>query len=242
MRTGARTAVFLVALLAGAAAGADKTGTVRGAVRFTGAVPPPKQVPTGDGATIDQYDLVVDPKSKGLRWVIATLENAPAQPKLGADEPPVVIDQRDMLFVPRVVAVQHGRPVRFDNSDQFNHSVVITSRLAENEMNVFVKAAEPVTKAFAAEKHPLRVGCALHGSMTAWVYVAPHPWVAVSDEAGKFALKDVPPGKYTLWLKHPDTGLEERRPVEVQAGKATDVAVEWKESKPKRDPPAHKPK
>jgi len=230
-----------VVLASGTAAGDGKTGTIRGVVRYTGIVPPARPVPTGDGGTVDHYDLVVDAKSKGLRWVIAALEDAPPQPKLEAGEP-VVIDQKNMLFIPRVVAVQHGRPVRFDNSDGFNHSVTTAPRLAENEMNIFVTAREPATKAFAAEKFPIRIGCALHGSMTAWLYVAPHPWVAVTDEKGAFVLNDVPPGKYTLWMKHPDTGLQDRRPVEVRRGETVEVAVEWKESKPKRDPPRRESK
>jgi plastocyanin len=223
-------------LAANVAPGREKSGTVQGVVRFTGDVPPARQLPTGDGGMIDHKDLIVDAKTKGLRWVIVALEDAPAQPKVGGEDTPVVIDQKDMLFIPRVVAVQHGRPVRFDNSDPVNHSVSIFSRIRENELNVFVTAKEPVTKAFAAEKAPLRVGCALHPSMTAWVYVAPHPWVAVTDEKGEFVLKEVPPGKYTLWLKHPDTGVQERRPVEVRADHKAEAAVEWKDSKPKRDP------
>jgi len=231
----------LGAFLAGPAAGEDKSGKIQGVVRFTGVVPPAKQIPTGDGATIDHYDLVVDAKSKGLRWVIAALEDAPPQSKLEAGEP-VVIDQKNMQFIPRVVAVQHGRPVRFDNSDGFNHSVTTASRIPENEMNVFVTARDPVTKAFAAEKAPIRIGCVLHGHMTAWLYIAPHPWVAVTDEKGAFALTDVPPGKYTLWLKHPDTGLQERKPIEVRAGQTAEVAVEWKESATKREPPKREKK
>jgi plastocyanin len=235
MRSGRWVVACLGTLLAAdVAAGPGKAGTVRGVVRFTGERPPARQIPTGDGRITEHHDLVVDAKTKGLRWVVAALEDAPAQPALKGGEP-VVIDQKDMLFVPRVIAVQHGRPVRFDNSDQFNHSVTILSAVKENELNVFVTAGQPVTKAFAAEKAPLRVGCALHGSMTAWVYVAPHPWVAVTDEKGAFAIEDVPPGKYRLWLKHPDTGLEERRPIEVRAGQKAEVEVDWKESKPKRD-------
>jgi plastocyanin len=237
MRTESWIVVCLGVLLAARLApGKDKTGTIQGVVRFTGVVPPARQIPTGDGTMIDHFDLVVDAKSKGLRWLIAALEDAPPQPKLGSGEPPVVIDQKDMLFVPRVIAVQHSRPVRFDNSDGFNHSVITTARLPENEMNVFVTAREPVTKAFAAEKAPIRIGCALHGSMTAWLYVAPHPWEAVTDEKGVFVLKDVPPGKHTLWLKHPDTGVQEQRQVEVPSGQNVEVVVEWKESKPKREP------
>jgi plastocyanin len=223
----------LVGILADTAAGAEKTGTIQGVVRFTGEVPPPRQIATGDGAMYDHYDLVVDPKSKGLRFVIVSLEDAPAQPALDETAKPAVMDQKDMQFIPRVLAVQHGRPVRFDNSDPFNHNVCTTTKVKENELNVYVTAREPVTKSFVAEKAPIRIGCVLHGTMEAWIYVAPHPWIAITDEKGGFTLKDVPPGKYTLWLKQQDTGLLERRPVEVRAGQKTDVAVEWKESKPK---------
>jgi plastocyanin len=221
-----------VLLTAGDSPGQEKTGTVQGSVRFTGEVPPAKQLPVGDGSFIDHHDLIVDAKTKGLRWVIAALEDAPAQPKAEGEDP-VLIDQKNYTFIPRVIAVPHGQPVKFDNSDGVNHSVGIFSKVKENEVNVFVTKKEPLIKSFAAEKAPLRVGCALHPSMTAWVYVAPHPWVAVTDEKGAFAIRDVPPGKYTLWLKHPDTGLEERKQIEVRAGQKAAVAVEWKEAKPK---------
>jgi plastocyanin len=225
-----------VLLAADVAAGQEKTGTIQGVVRFTGEVPPAKQLPVGDGSTIDHHDLIVDAKTKGLRWVVAALEDAPAQPKLEGGETPVLIDQKNFVFIPRVVAVQHGQPVKFDNSDGVNHSVGIFSKVKANEVNVFVTKKDPLIKSFEAEKAPLRVGCALHPSMTAWLYVAPHPWVAVTDEKGAFAIKDVPPGKYTLWLKHPDTGVEERREVEVRAGRKAEVEIEWKEAKPKPKP------
>ena len=51
-----------------------------------------------------------------------------------------MIDQKDMTFIPRVTAVQHGRPVGFDNSDSVNHSVSILSRHLENDLTVFVTA------------------------------------------------------------------------------------------------------
>lgn len=229
-------------LLAGVAASDEKTGAIQGVVRFTGTVPPAKQLATGDGGLIEHFDLVVDGKTKGLRWVIAVLEDAPAQPKLEETAAPVVIDQKDMLFLPRVIALQHGRPVRFDNNDQRNHSVSTAARLKENEINVFVAAKEPLTKTFLPEKSAIRVGCALHPSMTAWIYVAQHPWVAVSDDKGAFLIKDVPPGKYTLLLRHPDTGLGERQQIEVRAGKKLEVAFDWKEATPKPEPPKAKSK
>ena len=169
---------------------------------------------------------MVDPKSSGLRYVVAVLEDAPARPKVQKAEA-VVVDQRDMLFVPRVVAVQDGQPVRFENSDLCNHSVMAASTVKANQFNVFVTAKQPHECIFEPQKGPVQIGCSLHGWMRAWVYVLPHPWFAVSDEKGKFQIEGVPPGKYTLWLRHPDTGHQDRRAVEVTAGKTTQVKIEW---------------
>lgn len=203
-------------------------GAIEGQVLFTGKVPPAKKITTTDGSVIDHSDLVVDPKTKGLRDVVAVLENAPAQPGK-AKNPPVVVDQREMLFVPRMVAVQQGQAVRFENSDLCNHSVMASSTLAANQFNVFVSSNQPHEHVFEVQKHPVQIGCSLHGWMRAWVYVVPHPWFAVSDVQGKFQIEAVPPGKYTLWLRHADTGLQQRQDVEITGGKSTSVNVEWQQ-------------
>src|SRR5262249_23244233 len=116
--------VFAVALTASGVLyamppGGGDTGNISGTVHYTGELPPAKKILTTDGATILHYDLVVDTKTKGLRFVVATLDAA-AQPKLNTAKP-VLVDQRDMVFLPRVVAVQYGQAVRFDNSDLCNH-------------------------------------------------------------------------------------------------------------------------
>lgn len=223
--------IGLLMIAHGSAFGEEKPGTIRGTVRYTGPVPPDKKVPTSDGGTVIHNDYVVDPKTKGLAWVGIVLEDAPAQPKLKDAEPEAVVDQRDMIFTPRMIAVQYGRRVRFDNSDICNHNVRSYSTTTGNEINAFVTAGQPVRKIFTAEKAPIKIGCTLHGWMTAWIFVVPHPWFAVTDEKGAFTIKEVPPGKYTLWLRHPDTGLNERRKIAVKAGEMLQVDIEWKEKK-----------
>ncbi|MCE9532261.1 MAG: hypothetical protein K8T89_14245 [Planctomycetes bacterium] len=215
----------------GVAAAEQKPGTIRGTVKFVGIVPPDRKIATSDGGSVIHNDLIVHPKSKGLLWTFVVVEDAPTQPKLKDAEPPEIIDQKDMLFIPRMVAVQHGRQVRFDNSDICNHSVRTFAATPSNEMNVFVTAAQPLKKIFAPEKHPIQVGCTLHGWMSAWVFVVPHPWFAITDEKGEFTIKQVPPGKHTLWFRHPDTRLQERRDIEVKSGEVAEVAIEWKEIK-----------
>src|SRR5690349_7905725 len=67
-----------IAILARAAE-PPPTGSITGTVRFTGKLPEPKTITTTDGATIKHNDLVVDGKTKGLRYVFAHLEDATAQ-------------------------------------------------------------------------------------------------------------------------------------------------------------------
>lgn len=211
---------------------AKATGAIAGTVRFTGEVPPPKKITTVDGGSILHSDLLVDPKTKGLRYVVALLEDAKRQPKL-KEAKPVTVDQRDMAFIPRVVAVQYGQAVSFDNSDLFNHSVMASSKVPANQLNVFVSPGKPLEHVFQPQARPILIGCALHAWMRAWVIVVEHPWFAVSDAQGRFRIENIPPGKYTLSLRHPDTGRQEKRTLEVSAGKTAAVTIEWAKIDPR---------
>src|SRR5262249_12415970 len=113
------------------------------------------------------------------------------------------------------------------NNDNCNHSVMAASALAANQFNRFIDANQPFEHVFEPQKRPVLIGCSLHGWMRAWVYVVSHPWFAVSDAEGRFQIAAVPPGKYSLLLIHPDTGLQDRRTVQVEARKTTEVAVDW---------------
>jgi hypothetical protein len=57
-----------------------------------------------------------------------------------------------------------------------------------------------------------------HTWMSAYVFVVDQPYYAVTDAAGKFELKDVPPGAYTLVVWHESLGTQEQK-VTVAAGK-----------------------
>lgn len=236
MRHATLTVGLLVVVLLGRAGEPRKpippaVGSISGLVRFTGVVPAAKKIVTNDGSTILHNDLVVDVRTKGLRGVVAVLEDLPAQPKTQKAKP-VVVDQRDMMFNPRVVAVQHGQAVRFENNDLCNHSVQAISTLEANQFNRFAGPNQPIEYTFEPQKTPVCIGCSLHGWMRAWVYVVPHAGFAVSDAQGKFQLDQVPPGKHVVWLRHADAGLHERRTVEVLAGKSVTCDVEWKKATP----------
>src|SRR5690606_508625 len=115
--------------------------------------PAPRKVVTNDGVILHR-DLVVEAKTKGLRDVVVSLIGAPRQPR-AARARAAYMDQKDLLFVPRVLAVQHGQKVQFDNSDGCNHSVMASSTTKANNFNLIVAPGRPVERAFDAQKAPV---------------------------------------------------------------------------------------
>ena len=54
----------------------------------------------------------------------------------------------------------------------------------------------------------LKFQCDVHPWMFAWVSVFDSPYFAVSGKDGKFTIKNVPPGKYTLEAVHRKLGTQ----------------------------------
>ena len=44
--------------------------------------------------------------------------------------------------------------------------------------------------------------CNVHPWMRAWIFVFDHPYYAVTSRTGKFELKNLPPGTYTIEAWH----------------------------------------
>jgi len=61
--------------------------------------------------------------------------------------------------------------------------------------------------------------------MKGWIVVAEHPYYAVTDAQGRFALSEVPAGDYQLHVWHETLG-ELTQPVSVAPGATTTVAAE----------------
>jgi hypothetical protein len=59
--------------------------------------------------------------------------------------------------------------------------------------------------------------------MFAWVTVIDSPYFAISDKDGKFTIKNVPPGKYTVEAAHRKLGTQT---MEVEV-KDTDVPANF---------------
>jgi plastocyanin len=122
--------------------------------------------------------------------------NAPKTPQAGK----VVLDQRNLAFSPRVLAVRVGTTVDFPNDDRVFHNV-----FSFRDGKVFDLGLYPVGTARPVKfDRPglSRVFCNIHPNMAAYVMAVDTPYFAVSDESGAFTLASVPPGSYAYHAWH----------------------------------------
>jgi plastocyanin len=128
----------------------------------------------------------------------------------GAGAPPAVLDQKGCLYVPTILAVQTGQKIVVKNSDPCIHNVHCTPTVTGNEEKNDVQAPgdADLTYTFARQEMFLRFKCDIHPWMFAWVSVIDSPYYSVSDKDGKFAIKNVPPGKYTVVANHRKLGKQ----------------------------------
>ena len=131
----------------------------------------------------------------------------PANPPAPARRP-VVLDQKGCLYVPQILAVQTGQKIIVKNSDPCVHNVH-TKPTANAESNqVQMPGGADLTFTFDKPEPFLKFQCDVHPWMFAWVTVVDHPYFAVSGKDGKFTIKNVPPGKYTLEAAHRKLGTQ----------------------------------
>jgi len=61
-------------------------------------------------------------------------------------------------------------------------------------------------------------------SMRGYVFVFDHPYAAVTDENGVFAIDNLPPGEYTLTVWHEGFGMQ-KKTVKVAAGETGNIEI-----------------
>jgi hypothetical protein len=133
--------------------------------------------------------------------------------------PPAILDQKGCVFLPHVVPVMVGQQLSLRNSDPFLHNVHV---LAVNNPAANVgqpSTSESQTLPFEAPE-VFRVRCDVHPWMEAWVRVVDNPFFAVTDRDGRFTIRGLPPGTYTLKAWHEQLGVREQQIV-IAPGEGT---------------------
>ncbi len=214
--------LMLAALLAGTAILADAEngqGIISGTVRLVG---PPPSIPTvlpqmdfdmcGSAARPMQSLLLGS--NQVVRNVIVYLAGYPQSSVESGTNDAIIVDQRDCEFVPRIQIARSGVPLILKNSDPILHVVRIDLMSSTNGPRTLLKAATPYAgyqKVYQLanfhEPTLLQVTSVNgHEWMAAYIAVMPHPWAALTDENGRFTLRNVPVGTHKIYAWHEALG------------------------------------
>lgn len=235
-RLGIAVMIMLLVVSVGADRAVAGDGVlVEGIVTYDGPVPDP--VPIPEAASKRQL-VEVNAETGGLKDAVVWVEGVPGSslPDLPGPDGPIEMDQQNYEFIPHVLAIEDGQEVAFLNSDIANHGVSSRSSTQSNRFNVTTPPGGSHVQRFSTSRLPVAIGCPIHASMSAWVFVFDHPYHAVTDELGQFRLPPVPPGRYTLRVHHADGDLRLRRALTLDAAHPRSLRLPLEPSRPDRAP------
>lgn len=115
---------------------------------------------------------------------------------------PVTLNQKGCMYVPRVVALMVGQPFQVSNNDPTLHDVHPMLRNNPQWSISELPGRAPVKSVFQNAEFGAVVGCMIHPWMRAYLFVFNQPYFAVTSRDGTFALKNLPPGTYTVEAWH----------------------------------------
>lgn len=119
---------------------------------------------------------------------------APAELRPG---PPLVMDQKNLAFVPAVLPVVRGTTIEFSNSDDVQHNVFSPSAVA-GKFDLGTYGPGATRRVTLTEAGDVVVLCNIHMEMEARILVLDTPYFALRAADGRYRIKDVPPGPYVL--------------------------------------------
>ena len=140
---------------------------------------------------------------------------------------PARIDQKECRYHPHVFGMRVGQPLEIINSDPTLHNIHALPK-GNSEFNT----GQPIqgmktTHTFDKPEVMVPFKCDVHGWMNAYVGVLDHPYFAVSDKDGKFELKDLPAGTYTIEAWHEKLGTQTQS-VTLAAKESKDINFTFK--------------
>ncbi|HEY6306515.1 MAG TPA: carboxypeptidase regulatory-like domain-containing protein, partial [Candidatus Angelobacter sp.] len=174
----------------------------------------------GSGPELASLDMTQDPgcptqlqpsdafvmKNGRLANVVVYVKDGLPQGKFAVPSESVVLDQKGCRYVPHMLGLMSGQPLKILNSDTADHNIHDLPRNNPEWNQSQMPTDPPIIKSFAHPEMMIPLQCNQHPWMRAYVSVMSHPYFAVSAADGSFLIKNLPPGEYTLAAVHEKFG------------------------------------
>ena len=181
---------------------------IEGTITLKGTPPTPLKIDTSmdpncnpNGAPAPLAEQYVGQPGR-LANVYLSIQSAPQSPP--PQKTTTILDQKNCIYTPHVIAIQAGSSVEFHNSDDGMHNIETFPKIPGNQRLDTSQGPHgtPRTATFPHPEAMIPVRCNMHPWMNAFINVAPTPWFAISDAQGHFRIPNLPPGDYTLAAVH----------------------------------------
>lgn len=130
--------------------------------------------------------------------------------------PMVRMEQKDLVFVPQLLAIQVGTRVEFPNLDDTFHNIFSYSRAKRFDLGRYRGDEKPVPSVVFDTAGLVTLRCDIHEHMRGAILVLTTPYFVITDTAGNFRLENLPAGTFKLrvWL---DSKTTREQSVTLQA-------------------------
>ncbi len=212
---GVQPKVFLAAA-APRAQGESATGEITGKILFTGTKPhlpeismsqDPECVREHQGHPIRPQDGRVNANDT-LPNVFVYIKSGAR--KYSAPRRAVTLDQKGCTYIPHVLGIMVGQPLKVVNSDFTTHNIHVMPKYNPQWNQSQPPGAAPFYKKFMHPEVMIPVHCNEHPWMKAYIGVVDNPFYDVTGTQGTYTIKGVPPGQYTIEAWTATFGMQEK--------------------------------
>jgi plastocyanin len=143
--------------------------------------------------------IVIDANGKPLSDAVVYLEGSRPN-KIESSAIKADIEQKSKHFNPLVTVVQTGSSINFPNKDTVRHHVYSFSPAKKFELKLY--SGVPANPVVFDKAGTVVLGCNIHDSMLAYVYVVDTPYYGKTDKTGQIKISNIADGKYELKVWH----------------------------------------
>lgn len=201
-------------------------------------------------------DFTVGPEGQ-FKDVVVALVEVPAGKPFSVSI--TRVEARDCQFLPFTTVVRDGHGVEVVNMDPVMHDVqayetsrslgarvIFNSPLPMNHehrrgdlhaMHNHLPGTSMVQQfRLSKGRRTFVMQCGFHAYMESWAFALDHPYYAITDDEGRFAIDQIPPGTYRLQALHPHNLDRVERMVTVEANGVVQVEFELRAPVGRRTP------
>lgn len=185
-----------------------REGMVEGVVTVEGNVPPKPSLSAASDAVCASLNKTGMPVEEivvergRLANVLVYVESAALDSHMFQPRPWVpALGSRRCRITPRVLALQAGQTLYFQNNDRTHHNPAFQTKV-NPLFNKGLSPGDAFEILLNKPEPPFVVACRQHPWERGYVAVMSHPFFAVTGRNGYFAIEGLPPGDYEVVVWH----------------------------------------